>query len=46
MRFPVGFEKAGTLAACLSLQMVLGAEKRDTEEKKEGVYRGVKGLTH
>lgn len=35
VRFPVGFEKAGALSACLSLQMELDAERRDGEEKKE-----------
>lgn len=33
--FPVGFEKAGALSACLLLQMVLDAEIRDGEEKTE-----------
>lgn len=33
--FPVGFEKAGALSACLSLQMALDAERRDGEEKNE-----------
>lgn len=33
--FPVGFEKAGALSACLLLQMVLDAERRDGEEKNE-----------
>ena len=35
VRFPVGFEEAGALSACLSLQMALDAERRDGEEKKE-----------
>jgi len=33
--FPVGFGKAGALSACLSLQMVHDAERRDGEEKSE-----------
>lgn len=41
VRFPVGFEKAGALSACLSLQMALDAERRNGEEKKERVCRGV-----
>lgn len=49
--FPVGFEKSGALSACLSLQMVLDAERRDREEKKErereyvGVFQ-LENLTH
>lgn len=41
MCFPVGFGKAGALSACLSLQMVLDAERRAGEEKNEREYVGV-----
>lgn len=47
--FPAGFEKAGALSACLSLQMALDAERRDGEEKNEREYVGVlqlENLTH
>lgn len=33
--FPVEFEKAYALSACLLLQMVLDAERRNGEEKQE-----------
>lgn len=36
VRFPARFGNADALSACLSLQMVLDAERRDGEEKKEG----------
>lgn len=49
MCFPVGFQKTGALSGCLSLQMVLDAERRDGEEKNEKEYVGalqLENLTH
>lgn len=49
MCFPVGFEKADALSACLSLQMALDAETREGGEKKEKEYVGMlqlENLTH